>query len=131
MIIGWNASREAARALNDALPILEKADAVKVLTVGEDDGRHIPGADIARHLARHESARADPGFGEAFGHQGLEGGDGGGPRQPEAPGKVAGGGQLGARRHRAALDQTADGRIQGFRAGTAARQNRHQGRPVR
>ncbi|MGE0667810.1 MAG: universal stress protein [Sphingomonadales bacterium] len=53
VIIGWNASKEAARALNDALPILEKADAVKVLTVGEDDGRHLPGADIALHLARH------------------------------------------------------------------------------
>jgi nucleotide-binding universal stress UspA family protein len=53
VMIGWNASKEAVRALNDALPILEKADAVKVLTVGEEDGRHLPGADIAQHLARH------------------------------------------------------------------------------
>ena len=53
VVIGWNASKEATRALNDALPILEKAEAVKVLTVGEEDGRHLPGADIALHLARH------------------------------------------------------------------------------
>lgn len=53
VIIGWNSSREATRALNDALPILEKADAVKVLTVGDEDSRHIPGAEIAQHLARH------------------------------------------------------------------------------
>jgi nucleotide-binding universal stress UspA family protein len=52
VIIGWNSSKEATRALNDALPILEKADAVKVLTVGDEES-HIPGADIAQHLARH------------------------------------------------------------------------------
>ena len=53
VIIGWNSSKEATRALNDALPILAKADAVKVLTVGGDESRHIPGAEIAQHLARH------------------------------------------------------------------------------
>ena len=53
VIIGWNSSKEATRALNDALPILEKAEAVKVLTVGDEDSRHIPGAEIAQHLARH------------------------------------------------------------------------------
>ncbi|MEN3976683.1 universal stress protein [Emcibacter sp. SYSU 3D8] len=60
VIIGWNSSKEATRALNDALPILEKADAVKVLTIGDDDSRHIPGAEIAQHLARHGvNAEAD------------------------------------------------------------------------
>ncbi len=53
VIIGWNGSKEATRALNDALPILEKAEAVKVLTVGDEESRHIPGAEIAQHLARH------------------------------------------------------------------------------
>ncbi len=53
VLVGWNASREAARALNDALPLLEKAEAVKVLTVSQGDGRHLPGAEIAQHLARH------------------------------------------------------------------------------
>ncbi len=53
VLIGWNGSTEATRAVNDALPILQQADAVKVLTVGEEEGRHIPGAEITRHLARH------------------------------------------------------------------------------
>lgn len=53
VLVGWNGSTEATRAINDALPILVKADAVKVITVGEDEGRHLPGAEIAQHLARH------------------------------------------------------------------------------
>src|SRR6185436_7271120 len=57
VLVGWNAGREAARAVGDALPLLEKADAVELLVV--DQGRNStghgeePGADIARHLARH------------------------------------------------------------------------------
>lgn len=56
-IVAWNASREAARAVNDALPLLERAKAVTVVSVnpgtrpfghGEE-----PGADIGLHLARH------------------------------------------------------------------------------
>jgi nucleotide-binding universal stress UspA family protein len=57
VLVGWNASREAARAVNDALPILEKAAKVTVLAVNPDrlPGAHgeEPGADIALHLARH------------------------------------------------------------------------------
>lgn len=55
--IAWDASREAARAVNDALPILQRAQAVGVVTVNPSDkpfghGEE-PGADIALHLARH------------------------------------------------------------------------------
>jgi nucleotide-binding universal stress UspA family protein len=54
--VAWNASPEAARALNDALPILERAQAVDVVMVNSNDepahGEQ-PGADIALHLARH------------------------------------------------------------------------------
>jgi nucleotide-binding universal stress UspA family protein len=53
VLVGWNGSTEATRAVNDALPILEKADAVKILSVGEREDGHIPGAEIAQHLARH------------------------------------------------------------------------------
>jgi nucleotide-binding universal stress UspA family protein len=53
VLIGWNGSTEATRALNDALPILEKADAVKILTVGEEDTHHLQGSEIAQHLSRH------------------------------------------------------------------------------
>ncbi len=57
VLVAWNGSREATRAVNDALPILERADKVTVLAVnpgknGNDHG-DIPSADIALHLARH------------------------------------------------------------------------------
>jgi nucleotide-binding universal stress UspA family protein len=55
--VAWDASREAARAVNDALPILKRARAVGVVSVNPSDtpfghGEQ-PGADIALHLARH------------------------------------------------------------------------------
>jgi nucleotide-binding universal stress UspA family protein len=55
--VAWDASREAARAVNDALPILTRAQAVGVVTVNPSEtpfghGEQ-PGADIALHLARH------------------------------------------------------------------------------
>jgi len=57
ILVAWNATRESIRAAADALPLLVKAEAVEVLVV--DHQRHPaghsqePGADIARHLARH------------------------------------------------------------------------------
>lgn len=57
VIVAWNAGREAARAVNDALPLLAKAKAVTVLSVnpvtGASQHGDVPGADIAVHLARH------------------------------------------------------------------------------
>lgn len=57
VLIGWDASREATRAVNDAMPFLKGAEAVTVLAVDPPDGPRghgdIPGADIALHLARH------------------------------------------------------------------------------
>jgi nucleotide-binding universal stress UspA family protein len=58
VMVAWDASREAARAVNDALPLLERARTVSVVTInprqqpfghGEE-----PGADIGLHLARHD-----------------------------------------------------------------------------
>jgi len=56
-LIGWNASKEAARALHDALPLLTDGAPVTVATV---DARpqlfghgERPGVDMAAHLARH------------------------------------------------------------------------------
>jgi nucleotide-binding universal stress UspA family protein len=62
ILVGWNARREASRALADALPLLVRAEAVEVLIVdGEGhpggDGQE-PGAEVARHLARHGAAVA-------------------------------------------------------------------------
>ena len=59
ILVAWDAGREAARAVADALPLLREAEQVMVVSAnpkssGERD-RHgdVPGADIARHLARH------------------------------------------------------------------------------
>jgi nucleotide-binding universal stress UspA family protein len=57
VLVAWNAGREATRAVNDALPLLEGASRVTVLAVNPRGGIHghgeLPGADIALHLARH------------------------------------------------------------------------------
>jgi nucleotide-binding universal stress UspA family protein len=55
VLVGWNASREAARAVNDALPLLRRAQKVTVLSIdpGDHPDQRIPGADITLHLARH------------------------------------------------------------------------------
>ena len=54
VLVAWNATREAARAVADAMPILEQAKQVTVLCINPPP--HLgdePGADIALHLARH------------------------------------------------------------------------------
>ena len=57
VVIGWNASREAARAVNDAMPLLTEAEIVSILTIDPREGPRahgeLPGADISLHLARH------------------------------------------------------------------------------
>lgn len=57
VMVAWDAGREATRAVNDALPLLQKAEKVDVLAVNpvKSHRRHgeNPGADIALHLARH------------------------------------------------------------------------------
>jgi nucleotide-binding universal stress UspA family protein len=57
VIVAWNGGREAARAVNDALPLLVAADRVDVMCVnpsrGEEDDADLPGADLCLHLARH------------------------------------------------------------------------------
>ena len=55
IIVAWDGSPKAARAVNDALPFLRAADKVEVLSVeGEKDLRNsVRGADLAPHLERH------------------------------------------------------------------------------
>lgn len=57
VVVAWDAGREAARAVNDAMPMLEAAGQVLVLIVNPRRGPNghgaEPGADIATHLARH------------------------------------------------------------------------------
>jgi nucleotide-binding universal stress UspA family protein len=52
-LIAWNGSRESARAVRDALPLLKRVVKVTVLAVNSEGGGEEPGADIALHLARH------------------------------------------------------------------------------
>ena len=56
VLIAWNRVREAVRAVNDALPMLQRAKRVTVLSVNpeqDDPQSSPPGADLALHLARH------------------------------------------------------------------------------
>jgi nucleotide-binding universal stress UspA family protein len=55
IIVAWDGSAKAARAMNDALPLLRAAERVElVAVVGEKDlSSSIPGAEVAPHLARH------------------------------------------------------------------------------
>lgn len=57
IVVGWNAGREAVRAVHDALPFLQSAQEVTLVSVNprqEDKGHGIvPGADMAKHLAAH------------------------------------------------------------------------------
>ena len=53
ILLAWNGSREATRALADAMPLLQQARKVIVFGVDRDDRTHIPGADVSAHLAHH------------------------------------------------------------------------------
>ena len=54
IMVGWDGSRSAARAVHDAMPLLERANAVEVVAVAErGKEEELPAADIGQHLARH------------------------------------------------------------------------------
>jgi nucleotide-binding universal stress UspA family protein len=56
ILIGWNDSREARRALQDSLPLLHEAKSVAIVEVCDDSmeglaRRHVE--DVAHYLTRH------------------------------------------------------------------------------
>lgn len=57
VMVAWNGGREAARAVGDAMPFLELAEKVILISVNPDAGRREPDAPvfepIIRHLAVH------------------------------------------------------------------------------
>jgi nucleotide-binding universal stress UspA family protein len=57
VLVAWDGSRLATRAVNDAIPLLTGAKSVAVVAInpeGGDEGHgQIPSADICLHLARH------------------------------------------------------------------------------
>jgi nucleotide-binding universal stress UspA family protein len=55
IMVCWDGSRAAARAVADAMPFLKKAKQVEVVIVADKPGKkdEMPGADLGQHLARH------------------------------------------------------------------------------
>jgi nucleotide-binding universal stress UspA family protein len=51
----WDGSRQATRAIADAMPLLERAGQVELVIVASERGKQdeIAGADMGQHLARH------------------------------------------------------------------------------
>lgn len=55
VMVAWDASRNAARAVADAMPFLAKAGVIDVVIVASERTKsdEVAGADIGHHLARH------------------------------------------------------------------------------
>jgi nucleotide-binding universal stress UspA family protein len=55
VMVGWDESRAAARAIGDAMPMLERAKMIEVFTAVTGPTKHaeLSGTDIGRHLSRH------------------------------------------------------------------------------
>lgn len=54
ILIAWKDVRVAAHAVRDAMPLLERADKVFVLTADKPHSRFESGADLATYLKRHD-----------------------------------------------------------------------------
>ncbi len=58
VLIGWNGTKEAARAVFDAMPLMRDAKKVSIGWVNPDDdledGEILPGSELAVSLARHD-----------------------------------------------------------------------------
>src|SRR5271156_5639857 len=55
VMVCWDGSRQAARAIGDAMPLLTKAGKVEIVIVTNERGKEheIAGTDMGQHLARH------------------------------------------------------------------------------
>ena len=55
VMIAWDGGRAATRAVSEARPLLARAKQIEILVVETDrpDPRELPGAGLAKHLARH------------------------------------------------------------------------------
>jgi nucleotide-binding universal stress UspA family protein len=55
VMVCWDGSRSATRAIADAMPFLHKAKQIEIVMVASKAGKNdeIPGADLGQHLARH------------------------------------------------------------------------------
>ncbi|MEE9250648.1 MAG: universal stress protein [Alphaproteobacteria bacterium] len=73
VLVAWDGSREATRAVHDALPVLAKARKVTVLSINPQKLHDVSSVDMAAHLARHgvaveasETASDDVGTGDVL-----------------------------------------------------------------
>jgi nucleotide-binding universal stress UspA family protein len=55
VMVCWDGSRAATRAIADSLPLMQKAKQVEIVIVanGRPKTNEVPGADVGEHLARH------------------------------------------------------------------------------
>ena len=57
VLVAWNGSREATRAVNDAMPLLKMAEEVQVVCINphttEEHEAPLPGAELCQHLSLH------------------------------------------------------------------------------
>ena len=55
VMVCWDGSRQAARAIGDAMPLLAKAGKVEIVIIADEPGKQdeIAGVDMGQHLARH------------------------------------------------------------------------------
>jgi nucleotide-binding universal stress UspA family protein len=60
IVVAWNSSRAAARSVNDALPLIERAERTTIVTVNPEHSiarnGGLPAQQLVEHLARHGAA---------------------------------------------------------------------------
>jgi nucleotide-binding universal stress UspA family protein len=56
VLVCWDGSRSAARAVADSLPFLKRGKLIEIVMVASGGGKvdELPGADLGEHLARHD-----------------------------------------------------------------------------
>jgi nucleotide-binding universal stress UspA family protein len=56
VLVCWDSSRSAARAIADSLPFLKRGKLVEIVMVASTGGKadELPGVDLGEHLARHD-----------------------------------------------------------------------------
>jgi nucleotide-binding universal stress UspA family protein len=56
VLVCWDGSRSAARAIADSLPFLKRGKLVEIVMVASKSGKadELPGVDLGEHLARHD-----------------------------------------------------------------------------
>lgn len=56
VLVCWDGSRSAARAIADSLPFLKRGNSIEIVTVTGESGKadELPGVDLGEHLARHD-----------------------------------------------------------------------------